>query len=56
MAETNWIEISTIGSPYEQEMDATAFPTRYRHRRRGEAEWRPGLATDAKPKRTGEDR
>lgn len=52
MTEPNWIDITTLGSPYEEQLDANASPDApesqtYRHRRRSftgdlEREWAEG--------------
>jgi len=54
--EPEWIDLTTIGSSYEEQMDARAARPTYRHRKRsftGEAygEWTLGRAPDVAPSR-----
>lgn len=54
LAEANWIEITTLGLPYDEEIDVNAAPgtsdlQRYRHRRHSFTDqqvddWTPGPA------------
>jgi hypothetical protein len=56
LVESKWIDVSRLGSGYEEQLDVNAAPcgsptTHYRHRTRRHtgqpvADWRPGHAPD----------